>query len=173
MNHSLLKITLLCCFLLTTVLLPAQEVITMENASSRSLKGLEAAEAAIAQNDLSKALSELQKVLEKEPKFVDALFLRGSVFYDQKHYDWAEGDFEVALRLAPPDYNKVALFQLAVIEWRLRKFSESAAHFEAYLASDATNERQRELAEEYLEKARFSAEAYAHTVPFDPMRLSD
>ena len=156
----------------TTSMLFSQEAITKENASSRSLKGLEDAEEAIAQNDLPKALNALQKVLSKEPTFVDALFLRGSVFYDQKHYKWAEGDFEMALKLAP-DYNKLAWFQLAVIEWRLKKYEESAEHFDTYLKTDHKNDRQRQIAQEYLEKARFASEAYAHAVPFDPVRLND
>lgn len=166
----------LCCSILFVLfswsVVCAQEIITDENASKRSQKLLEEANESARKGDYQAAMRQTNNILDKEPTFIDALLLRGAIYYDTKDYVAAEVDFEKALSLAP-DYRDVAYFQLAIIEWRQNKFSEAVTHFEAYLNTDDDNKRQRALAEEYLEKSRFAAEAFSKKVPFNPVRLSD
>ena len=160
--------TALLLFALTG--LSAQTFTTRKTASGKLLKWYEKSVEDLRAGAFDDALKGLERVLESDSTFVDARFERGSIFYDREQYAQAEADFETGLALAP-EYRPVAWYQLGVIEMKQRKFGEAAVHFERYLNSDATSERQRELAQKLLDQSRFMAEAFSEPVPFDPQRL--
>jgi len=148
----------------------AQGYTTEETASGKQLKRFKEAEQLAFQQNYAQALKNVEKVLSKDPNFIDAHILLGQIRYDQNAFVEAEKSFEQALEL-DSDYSDLVPYMLGVTEWRLDKFTEAGQHFEAYLATEPRNARRQESAERYLKNARFAAKAVQNPVPFEPKSL--
>lgn len=152
--------------------LTAQEVITRESADSKLLKSYERALQSARAGESADALKVLQAALRESPHFVDALLLRGQIYYDQKQYAQAEADLTQALQLAP-NYDPKAWYPMAMSQLRQEKFAMAAQSFEQFLSFPTRNEQLRQRAVRNAANARFAAEAINHPVPFVPRPLSD
>ena len=148
------------------------EYTNRKNASAKQIRALDRVTLFLRSDQLEKALTELDKLLEEDATFIDAHLKKAEVLYDLNRVEEAEESFEKALTIDPA-YRKIASYQLAITEMRQRKFLEAAEHFQQYLDSGAGNQRQLDKAHLYLEQAKFSAVAYENPVDFAPQRLPD
>ena len=116
------------------------------------------------------ALKELQKALKMDPTFIDAQIEWANVKNQQGKYAEAELGYEKALAI-DPGYVPGVMYALAIVEFDQKKFSESAAHMEQYLATAKMSAQRKTTAEKYFRSAKIAAEAYANPVPYEPVNL--
>ncbi len=166
------KYILLFIFTLTSILAVAQNYTTEQTASKRQQKLYREAEQLAFRQNYQEALKNLDKLLSKDPAFIDALILRGQIAYDQNALAKARQDFDQTLNL-DADYNDIVRYMLGITEWKLDKFTEAIAHLEAYLATNPDNSFRKTNAQRYLNNARFAAKAIQNPVPFEPKSLGD
>jgi outer membrane protein OmpA-like peptidoglycan-associated protein len=166
---------LLFLFLWVNILngtLTAQDFIKKTDLDKRSQKRYAQAESYDRMQAFAEAKTELDEILAKEPKAIDALLFRARLFSELKQWPQAEADMEAALALST-DYYLPALYQLGLIETEQEKYMEAVAHFEAFLERATDNDRRRERVENYLAEARLAVQLIEKTVPFQPTSLGD
>ncbi len=149
----------------------SQNYTTTKTAGKKAAKQFSIARQAANARDFSKALKALEKALEDQPDYLNALLLKASIQFDQKDYQPAEQGFRQALDLAP-DYDNFVWFQLGVTQWKMKKFEASAQNMERFLQGDIRQASLKAEAEQFLKNATFAAKAVQEPVPFDPRPLS-
>ena len=96
--------------------------------------------------DYPKAIESFSKASELDPLFPDALFNLGYLFARNKDYARAEEMYARVVKLSP-SYLDEALFNLAVVQDKLGKKTESLANLEKSLAVNPNNEPAKKLFE--------------------------
>jgi len=166
------KELLLLAFIGSSLMLPAQEIITKENAGPKLLKNYERALDYARAGQSAEALKQIHVALREAPNFVDALLLKGQVLYDSTLYAEAETILARALALAP-NYDPKAWYPLAMSFLRQGKYADAARGFEQFLSFPTRNEQLRQRAVRYAANAHFAAEAINHPVPFEPKPVGE
>lgn len=166
-------IVYLTTFLLGSLCGPitAQTYTTTKTAHKKADKQYDKAREYVNARDYEKAVKALDKALDKQPDFINAILLKASIQYDRKELDEAEKGFKRAVDLAP-EFDNFVWFQLAMTQWRLKKFENSAQNMTRFLKGDIRQASLRTEAEQYLKNAHFAAKAIKNPVPFDPKPLS-
>lgn len=159
----------LVCFSGAT--LKGQSYTTTKTAAKKAQKQYSKAKEYVRARDFNKALNALDKALEDQSDFINAVLLRASIQFDQKEYEQAEKGFQQATQLAP-DYDNFAWFQLGVTQWKLKKFDSAATQMSRFLQGKIRQASLRSEAEQYLRNASFAAKATENPVRFDPQPLS-
>jgi outer membrane protein OmpA-like peptidoglycan-associated protein/tetratricopeptide (TPR) repeat protein len=156
---------------LSMISLNAQNYTTTKTAAKKAQKQYSKARDFVRARDFDKSLKALEKALENQPDFINAILLRASIQFDQKDYQQAEKGFQKATQVAP-DYDNFAWFQLGVTQWKLKKFEQAAAQMKRFLKGNIRQASLRNEAERYLQNASFAAKAVQNPVAFDPEPLS-
>lgn len=159
-------------FIFTDYTLFAQDFVRKADLDRRSQKRYAQAEYYNQIQDLVAAKAELDAILSKESKAIDALLFRAQLLADMKKWVEAEKDMEAALVLSV-DYYRPAIYQLGVIETEQEKYTEAITHFEQYLEQSADTDRRKKRVEGYLANARIAAKLRERVVPFAPASLGD
>lgn len=147
--------------------LQAQDYVISEKLDKRSKKLMEEAEALARRQQFDNAIATLNTILAREPKAIDALILRGDMYYSKKELALAERDLEAVLAMSM-DYKPRLIYQLGLVEYGLEKYEEAAAHHRAYLLRADGHDRYHERVEKYLRNAEIAAELRRNPVPFSP-----
>jgi outer membrane protein OmpA-like peptidoglycan-associated protein/tetratricopeptide (TPR) repeat protein len=143
---------------------------TLQSTNKRSAKDYERGITMIELGSLEEAFKLMSRAAGADSIFVDAYFQMAAIRHDQGMLGESERWFEKALSLAPA-YRKAGWLQLGLVEWKQDKFDEAEISFQQYLAQAPTNQRDIELAQNYLERCAFSANAMRNPVPFEPRKL--
>jgi len=117
-----------------------------------------------------KALAQIEKALEEEPNFMDALLQWSNLKYDLGNLEQAEKGFEKVIAI-DSNFSENAFYNLGLIEWKQNKFAEAATHFQNYLEANPKSSRRIAKAQDYSRNAQFAAEAIKNPVPFEPKSL--
>ncbi len=118
------------------------------------------------------AIKSADAAFKADPLFIDVLSLKASICNEQKNYKLAEETIEMALKMSET-YDTDLWFSLAQTEKNQEKFAEAVAHYEKFLAAGSKNQAAMSQAKTNLENCRFTADAIANPVPFDPKPLSN
>lgn len=170
-----IKIGILCIALCGFTGLWAQGdtgYVTMKTASGKLQKRYEKALSYGRGGDYERALRELEKILEAEPRFIDAFITRAAIFEEQEKLAEAVDNYERVLEIAPA-YEPRVWYRLAMVEQRQRKYPEAADHLQRLLEEPDLDERLRRQAERNLAEFRIAAELMRNPVPFKPESLGD
>ena len=144
--------------------------ITGQNDIPKKLsKSLERAEQLTKQNDFDKALKCYESILEKNPKFIQALIGKGEVLQKMENYPDALLSYEQVLDLEP-NYIPRLHYTSGILALRLNNFSKAKSFFSQYLKYD-TDSRRAVQAKRYQQVAAFREDAVNHPVPFQPVRM--
>ena len=146
--------------------------ITKRSAEGKVKKIFEKGMAYNMQENYSKALLEFGKVIQMEPKFIDAHILYANIQYDLKDYEKARQSFKTAIDI-DANYRPNVLYNLALTEKKLRNFDEAKKYFESYIQHEKAREAKSNRARKHIETCDFMEYAYANPVPFAPEALSD
>lgn len=150
----------------------SQGYITKKTASEKVLKWYEKGLEEIRNGDTDKAILFLEKCLDAEPDFLDALLHWGGILYDRNDLKGAELRFEKVVNLNR-DYLPRVWYTLGMISWRLRQFENAAIRFETFLDLEQKNEILIDKARKYLSDSRFAKDALLNPVPFHPVPLGE
>ncbi len=144
---------------------------TPETADEKVQKWHQEAMKANRSGNYAKTLEWLEKILDRDPKFVEAYMLTAAINYDRGNLIEAEQYFEQAINLAPR-YDDIVYYQIALTELKLEKYEEAAHHFETFLEMKPRSKSLRQRARGHLANARFATQAKNNPVPFDPQPLN-
>lgn len=171
LKHKYMRKCLFALLAFLPLLAAAQpSFTTLQNVNKRSAKDYERALTMIELGSLEEAFKLMSRATEADSLFVDAYFQMAAIRHDQGMLGESERWFEKALSIAP-DYRKAGWLQLGLVEWKQDKFDEAEISFQRYLALVPTNQRDIEMAQNYLERCAFSAKAMRNPVPFAPRKL--
>ncbi len=134
--------------------------------SAKAREAFQVGKAAARKGDNRQAVRYLERATEEEPRFAEALFELGGVYYGEADFARAETYFErvaAFANLAIPE----ALYFLALAEMKAGKQAEAVPHLDAYLATQGLREDRRGAAQRYRDDAAFQAYALAHPVDFE------
>ena len=111
-----------------------------------------------------------EQALKKDTLFIDVYFKLADTYVNLRDFFKAERYFEKGIALDSM-YAPVAFYFLAQVEWDLEKYTESAAHAQAYLSKDPKNAKNKSAATFLLANARFVSTAMQHPAAFNPQNL--
>jgi outer membrane protein OmpA-like peptidoglycan-associated protein/tetratricopeptide (TPR) repeat protein len=149
-----------------------ENYITRKTASTKLNEAIDKSKKEFREGDLKAAIKTLDKVIEKEPTFIDAFFQKAIIYNYVKKYADAEIAFEKALAISAT-YEPEAYYSLAEVEVLQGKNDEAIAHYEALLKSKSTNVEGLKKAREKVNTLKFTAEAMKNPVAFTPIKLSE
>lgn len=117
---------------MSSVMISAQDYISVENASSKLIKSLDAAKELTKAKKYDKALDRLDKALNSEPRFIDALILKSEILYVKGKATEAVGPLEESIAL-DSFYNPRNLYSLARLYELNEEFLAAAQRMQAYV----------------------------------------
>lgn len=135
-----------------------------------AVKNYEAATRFYDSYDNEHARQELEKALEKDPRFIEAYVLLANVMIDDRNYEGAIEQYKKSIAINP-NFFPNNYYTLANIEINLGKYEDARAHYEKFLTFPGTNETFRENARLRISKCDFAREALKNPVPFKPVNL--
>ncbi len=140
----------------------AQETTSLgqQQVSTKALEAFRVGKDAARKGDKRQAVRYLERSVEDEPRFAEALFELGGLYYSENDFARAEPYFERVAGFANQPLPE-ALYFLALTEMKARKQAEAVPHLDAYLASGQLREDRRKAAQRYRDDAAFQAEALA------------
>ena len=150
----------------------AQNYIDKNSASKKLQKQFSEVIGQARNGKMKEALARLDKIVASEPGFIDAYILKGKLQHDAGLLEDAEKNLEKAIGI-DPQYDVSNFYFLALVEWKLDKFSEAAQHFETFSQSEGIRDYLKERAIRYLANAEFAAEAIQNPVPYNAKPLSN
>lgn len=156
--------------ILLTVSLYGQDYLTVKDLNKKAEKQYETAQSHINAGQNTAAIEVLDKLLQKEPSFIDGHLMQADLHLRQRAFAKAESGFETALRL-DSTYAPLAYYLLAQAEFEQQKYAESQTHLKAYFATGKVPQKRMTEARQLLRSAEFAAEAIQNPVPFNPHPL--
>lgn len=164
-----IKITVLSLFvaLFCSCNVVAQNLTTD---SKKAAKAFEKAQEFYSKRQYKEAKLELNTALEKDGKFVEALTLKAYIAMDEADYQNARESFEKAVK-TNPNLIKSNLYYLAELELKNGEYAAAEKHFNLFVASKPTNERQFNASREKLSQIDFALNAINNPVKFEPYNL--
>lgn len=118
----------------------------------------------------NKALELYDKILEKDPTFIDAYLMKGGIYYNRKDWENAEAMFKRGLEINP-EYNKEVYYSLALVAQEKKKYRDAESYMEGYINRCTPDDRKLEKAKQLINQYKFRAEAMENPVPFLPEAL--
>ncbi len=158
-------------FLLIGITLSAQNYTTIKTTSKKALKAYEKGKELSRARQDAKALEQLDKAINADPKFIDAYIEYGAVKYSQGHLEETEKTLEKVIDL-DPYYNTKLLYTLGFIEQKLGKCNEAIEHLDLYIEAPKARESLIAKAKDAKENCLFMISMEGKEVSFEFDRMS-
>lgn len=157
------------CFLLAGAVY-AQSAIVLSNAPDDLRQAYKKAYSPIAQGDLERGIRDMEKLVKKNPTFVNPYLILADANLQLQNADKAIEYFNKAVALSP-DYEPRVYYILGQIYMDRKQFDLAATNFREYLKLPARSEELTFKARKMAMDAEFRPKALANPVPFDPTNL--
>jgi outer membrane protein OmpA-like peptidoglycan-associated protein/Tfp pilus assembly protein PilF len=144
------------------------QAVFKDQLSKKEFKEYDKARALFKSKDYQSSLETCEKLLSKQPEFVDGLLLLADNLRQLGNSEQAVSNLEKSLELAP-DHRRAAWYLLADIHLKNEDFERAIVPLENYL--QRCGDRQKPDIEKLLRNTRFAAEAVQKPVAFDPINL--
>jgi outer membrane protein OmpA-like peptidoglycan-associated protein/tetratricopeptide (TPR) repeat protein len=110
------------------------------------------------------AIALLEKALEREPKFFEALFRMGLVYKSQKEFDKSNDYFLRGVALAPDArWRKAFAYELGENYMQAGNYAHAAKHLEVFLSGEIPTKPKAAYARLLLDQARYALANMADT----------
>lgn len=150
----------------------AQDIVTRKSMNKKWKKTYRKGLNAMRANEYDEAVKQFDKILKKEPNFVELYLRKGSIYYMTNELEKSKENFLHAISIAP-EFDKEMYYSAGQVLMKKEEFDQAAYHLEAYLDRDPENARKLKKAKSLLRIAKFSHEAINNPVPFDPFMLPE
>jgi outer membrane protein OmpA-like peptidoglycan-associated protein len=124
-----------------------------------------------ARND-SEANINLNKALNVDPDFIEALMMRAQIHKDNHELDKAIIDFKRALEIKP-DFYPPGYMVLASVNYQLGNYKEALESVQNFITLNNFAQISRNEALSFLKKAEFALQSIDNPVPFNPENMGD
>lgn len=121
---------------------------------------------------LPKALKEIEKAIEKDPLFIEALVLKGDIQAENKQSEDAIRSYLRAIQVSNPVNPRLYLI-LAQLQLTSGYYAESTLNIKRYLEYPGIPDQNRKRATNLLEQSLFGERQVANPVPFAPVNMGD
>lgn len=159
-------------FISATVLVGQSDYTTAITASKKTKEAYRKAYSYILQRDYKSAKKDLNKLVKKDPTFVNSYIQLGYISEVEGDLEKAKGFFKKSLELAP-DYYPKSHMNLGRIGMKEEAYEEVVTHLTKFLTYDKIHPNLVNKAKKRLGDARFRPKALANPVPFEPKNLGE
>lgn len=167
-------ISFLLIFMLTNAfaLVGQSDYTTAINASKKTKEAYKKAYSYILQRDYKSAKKDLNKLVKKDPTFVNSYIQLGYIAEVEGDLETAKGFFKKALEIAP-DYYPKSYMDLSRIGMKEEAYEDVVTYLTKFLTYDKIHPNLVNIAKRRLGNAKFRPKAFANPVPFDPKNLGE
>ena len=116
------------------------------------------------------AISEIEKLLKKDPEFIDAILLLSDVYHDSGSTQKEIETLESALQYSQ---NPLIYYRLAKANYSVGAYEKALSNFEKYNQTPAISEVRKTEIKQKIESCYFAINAINNPVEFNPERLSE
>ncbi|MDX5324700.1 MAG: OmpA family protein [Bacteroidota bacterium] len=139
--------------------------------SKRSLQWFESARLELRDDNYHEARVYLDKAIERDPDFINALELRGDLNSAEERYEEAENDYNQALNQGGKSH---LYYKLGVVQMKNLHYTQARESFAQYLRSDRkTPGIERLIQDKLMKNIDFAEGALQDQVAFDPKNLGE
>ncbi len=115
------------------------------------------------------AISEIEKLLKKEPTYIDAILLLSDIYHDSGSTLKEIETLETALQYSK---NSLILYRLAKANFSVGNYENALVNFGKYLQTSGVTDVRKTEINHYILNCRFAIDAMKKPVDFNPVRLS-
>jgi outer membrane protein OmpA-like peptidoglycan-associated protein/tetratricopeptide (TPR) repeat protein len=116
------------------------------------------------------AISEIEKLLKKEPGYIDAILLLSDVYHDSGSTQKEIETLETALQYSQ---NPLIYFRLAKANYSIGIYEKALSNFEKYQQTPGVSYARKTEIKQSILSCRFAIDAMKNPVVFNPERLSE
>lgn len=116
------------------------------------------------------AISEIEKLLKKEPGYIDAILLLSDVYHDSGSTQKEIETLETALQYSQ---NSLIYFRLAKANYSIGIYEKALFNFEKYQQTPGVSDARKTEIKQSILSCRFAIDAMKNPVVFNPERLSE
>lgn len=116
------------------------------------------------------AISEIEKLLKRYPKYIDAILLLSDVYHDSGATQKEIETLETALQYSQ---NPLIYYRLAKANYSVGAYVKALSNFEKYNQTQAISEVRKTEIKQKIESCHFAINAINNRVEFNPERLSE
>ncbi len=116
------------------------------------------------------AISEIDKLLKKNPEFVDATLLLADIYHDTKSTELEIKTLENAQQYSQ---NPLILYRLAKANYSIGEYEKALVNFEKYIKTNGLSEVRKSEVTRSIVNCRFAIDAVKSPVDFTPERLTE
>jgi outer membrane protein OmpA-like peptidoglycan-associated protein/tetratricopeptide (TPR) repeat protein len=145
---------------------------TAVNASKKTKEAYKKAYSYIVQRDYKSAKKDLNKLVKKDPTFVNSYIQLGYISEVEGDLEGAKGFFKKALEIAP-DYYPKSYMDLSRIGMKEEAYEDVVGYLTKFLTYDKIHPNLMNIAKRRLGNAKFRPKALANPVPFEPKNLGE
>ncbi|MDC0230623.1 OmpA family protein [Aureispira] len=142
------------------------------NASKKTRENYKKAYSYIVKKDYKSAIKAFEKLIKKDPLFVNAYHQLGFIYESQENFDKAIFYFNKSINLAP-DYNPQIYMALGRIAMNRKNYLEVEKYLTKLLTFDNLHPNLVKIATKRLGDARFRPQAISNPVIFEPLNLGE
>ncbi len=121
-------------------------------------------------HEYENAISEIEKILKKNPDYVDAMLLLSDIYGDSREVLKEIQTLENALRYTT---NSLIYYRLGKANLRVGNYGPALDNFEKYLQTKGINAERKAEVLQNIVSCQFAIEALKNPVEFNPVRLPE
>ncbi len=150
----------------------AQDYQTTQDISAKVKKAYTKAYQEYRSNDIKAAKKSFEKIIKKNPKFVNAYHLMAECYIREKDWPKAIEYYKKSVEIAP-DYQPNVYYKLAQIAMEQEQYVAARKHLEKFLTYPKKSESMDQSARKMLGDAKFRPEALSKPVHFEPKNMGE
>lgn len=158
-------------FLLTMFLIMLSEMSFSQSMSKKAVKNFEKARQEIL-NDNNKALMYVEKALQYDENYLDALLLKAELYQNMSYDSLALITYNRIFEIDSMVYPKIAI-SMSKLHMRSLRYDESISLLNWFLSLPNQKESVRKIAEHELSLAKFRKELVENPVDYNPKNIGD
>jgi outer membrane protein OmpA-like peptidoglycan-associated protein/tetratricopeptide (TPR) repeat protein len=116
------------------------------------------------------AISQLQKALNEDSKFIEAHAQLADIYRIEWRYKEAIEQYQKVIAI-DPDFNRSVYYKVGDCEIHLAAYAEAEQHLEKYLSYEDLSSQNKFIGQKLLNDCKFSLDAIQHPVPFKPINM--
>jgi outer membrane protein OmpA-like peptidoglycan-associated protein/Tol biopolymer transport system component len=167
--HALM---IICMVLLFHQTLFSQQQYHSGTSSKKAGKYFDEAMEAYLKRDNNRAMEDVNKALEEDSVFCEALVLKGDLLSGEKHPSEAIQEYKKVVRINPL-FSINLYYIIGGLELYLGRYADAHDDYSKYLENKNVPDIKRKKSLAQLACTEFGMYAVNHPVPFDPVNLGD
>jgi len=142
----------------------------LSSSNKSAIKAFNTGHEKFERNQFKNAISDLNKAIKNDKKFIEAHLLLGECYLELKEPQMAKASFLQCLAINP-DFFPPVYYSLAEIEFDADEYEEASKYLEKFLSYSKLRPGIVAKSEKMLQNARFAAQAVKNPVPFKPENI--